>query len=1312
MSGEGVSSVCPICSSPDLVHLCSAYLDAKANMAQHKVKPANLDIKRGSFSKPTCLNPVSEETDGDQHGCEKKKEKSNADANGCDNIPKFVVIYLGSSHLDRRFHPQTAMPWVMAEVKRSRDTFKEVQLQIHTGVLKAMAYDGTETIETVFEHNLHSLSRFAKTHQDPRCFAYLQRHSLYSDFECHVFLANDETVVPELFKSIRGATQRDIFAEMEHKEPEPAKACFEVMYVGRAKVRGKKIFSSHIDDLVKRLEAKEFGIKPNGKDSSDRRRHKSDSSVKNLPTFFEENFVQENELQKLSHATIHQGVEFNSQSPTGSNEDVNKQTGSVIHNRNSDSTDHLSDGIHSSTENLHEGLHLSHSGDQLKEMFHSLHPHPEGHSMDGTGQGQECPGGQGRTVNRTMVFRVGQSEIALISLDKKQTIIDRKFKNISSVSQGHVKPEVFGFISREPGNILICHLLRCCSRALVDEIMTALRTSFQSAFQQSKLQTQQICINCPLHQYHNLCKDINGQSAEAAYSLLCKRIQQLPEKDATDLYHSLKNENPQSHEESVEALMIHLRKLCETKQREHSHISDTHKGAQRTDFYLVDMKGKTSNKSAFDLIRNRARKTLADSFESLLTNVHHKKEEVKEAFRHRSGTNESDTSNFNRSLDLTDTDFSPAPSPGHMSKDMVANFEFSSPPPSPTPGRPRSSTVGALPDTQAMEMMLERHKKNKQAEKKELEKRRLSESPMKHMFILANCSSPSKKSSTHMTPGEDDPPATSSDPSPQGSWRQAIFNRVVTPVKHLSNPTLEESLNEDEEGPHKKTSEELRALWRKAILETLLLIRMEKENIDLQARQDEADLKRRKLDYAEITPCLKDVTRSWEELLSMPGRPHTLVDQDKLIGYVKQGVPQSKRGEVWWFLVEQHRLRVPDLQENTPEVDYNELLKQLTNHQHAILIDLGRTFPGHPYFSLQLGSGQLALFNLLKAYSLMDHEVGYCQGLSFVAGILLMHMEELQAFEAWKHVMYNLGLRKQYKTNMIALQIQLYQLTRLLHDNYHDLYEHFEAHDIAPTLYAAPWFLTLFASQFPLGFVSRVFDLIFMQGSEVIFKVAMVLLGNHKELILHCDTFETIVEFIKTTLPEMSMIQMERVINQVFDLDLSQQLHSYAVEYQVLKEEMMYSPAQGDSDQLARLELANDALTKQNMELIDKLQHAHSHERSLEIMIHNFQTQEAKLKSHIRTLELERSALLNAVQTLKQLIPEQDRNNFDINLPTLTPSMPVSPVHHGRIVGHDGIAITDTLPQGGSMNSNEQTDSSSEKDNFSKSARFRPDRQS
>lgn len=84
----------------------------------------------------------------------------------------------------------------------------------------------------------------------------------------------------------------------------------------------------------------------------------------------------------------------------------------------------------------------------------------------------------------------------------------------------------------------------------------------------------------------------------------------------------------------------------------------------------------------------------------------------------------------------------------------------------------------------------------------------------------------------------------------------------------------------------------------------------------------------------------------------------------------------------------------------------------------------GRTFPTHPYFSAQLGAGQLSLFNLLKAYSLLDKEVGYCQGISFVAGVLLLHMSEEQAFEMLKFLMYDLGFRKQYRPDMMSLQVR------------------------------------------------------------------------------------------------------------------------------------------------------------------------------------------------------------------------------------------------------------------------------------------------
>lgn len=61
------------------------------------------------------------------------------------------------------------------------------------------------------------------------------------------------------------------------------------------------------------------------------------------------------------------------------------------------------------------------------------------------------------------------------------------------------------------------------------------------------------------------------------------------------------------------------------------------------------------------------------------------------------------------------------------------------------------------------------------------------------------------------------------------------------------------------------------------------------------------------------------------------------------------------------------------------------------------------------------------------------------------------------------------------KSISYSCQIQMYQLSRLLHDYHRDLYSHLEQQEIGPSLYATPWFLTAFASHFPLGFVARVF---------------------------------------------------------------------------------------------------------------------------------------------------------------------------------------------------------------------------------------------
>lgn len=187
---------------------------------------------------------------------------------------------------------------------------------------------------------------------------------------------------------------------------------------------------------------------------------------------------------------------------------------------------------------------------------------------------------------------------------------------------------------------------------------------------------------------------------------------------------------------------------------------------------------------------------------------------------------------------------------------------------------------------------------------------------------------------------------------------------------------------------------ELRELWKFAGKQIILLIRMEKENARLQERQNEHEIRRLKLDYDEIMPCDQQLSEVWDNYISQASRTlHT--DNRLFLQAIKSGVPRVKRGEVWMMLADQFNKNHPPFDtSNFPNynVPYHDILKNLTEHQHAIFMDIGRTFPNHEYYKAPFGMGQLSLFNILKAYSILDPELGYCQGLAFICGVLLLHV--------------------------------------------------------------------------------------------------------------------------------------------------------------------------------------------------------------------------------------------------------------------------------------------------------------------------------
>ncbi|CAH1777592.1 unnamed protein product [Owenia fusiformis] len=1077
--------------------------------------------------------------------------------------------------------------------------------------------------------------------------------------------ASNLSQVPELFSAIREAT-KDLKdnptiktgRSFDDLQDRTGSQVYEVLYTGKVTVSEKKAPPTFIDIAVEQFKNHELQ-----RERAERRRRNSSGSNAGLRS--QENGIHDSQsMSKLLSRSQDDLLD-------GSDNFNNNGTGGLT-----DSTE-----VNPKTKIIAlDNISLAGS------VF--------GSSQDETDAQNESKPKQEKTVakegrvrrNRTMVLQIGSTDLCLVSPDKKSIILERRFKDISFCSQGIKHPDYFGFISREPSTgRFLCYVFQCATEGVVESIMTTLKQSFHNAFQQSA-KNNIVCERCPMHQLHKLCLEVEGMAPEKIFDVIQARIDQLGEKEQAEIVTRFKEENPQSYEEMNEVLMSSLRQICEARQQEHVHISAYNEEKSKTsEFHLMDNAKKTA--SIFDSLKTKAKKSLALSFENLLK-AGSKKEKFPH-FRQRSFTSESLASHaYDPSTSPSGKRSPGIPSPkrspsteGNPILDTIVNESR----------RPRSSTIGSTLDDNQLKALQHSRLLEIKTEQKQ-DKPVAQKSPprsRKSMFIQASalpdgshmssgstspllspgsgCTTPAEHHTPPETPTGHDAAETNQVTPAAGearrrrqSYRMGIFNKVVTPARHsrreshsITDDLLENDPWHPPEGRRFSCKEDIHMLWKKAIQDTILLIRMEKENHTLQARQDAVQAKRVKLDYHEITPCLKDVTKQWDEMLHTPNREKTLFEYHRLKECICKGVPRTRRGDVWELMIEQHKLHNPSVGDPNVElaIPYHELLKQLTTQQHAILIDLGRTFPSHPYFAAQLGPGQLALFNLLKAYSLLDQEVGYCQGLSFVAGILLMHMGEDSAFEAMKYVMFNLGFRKQYRPDMTSLQIQMYQLSRLIHDRHKDLYDHFETNEIVPTLYAAPWFLTLFASQFPLGFVARVFDLLFLEGMEVIFKVALVLLGEHKELIKQCENFETVVDFLKTTLPDMSLVQMERIINEVFKMEISKQLIAYEIEYHVLQEEMVTSPQMGDSELFHKV----NNLKRQNMELLEQLQNSHSINHSLESKINSMQATEHQLSSRVKTLELERTALLNTVAKLRKLIPEEilDQEDImaDLNIP-------------------------------------------------------------
>lgn len=241
---------------------------------------------------------------------------------------------------------------------------------------------------------------------------------------------------------------------------------------------------------------------------------------------------------------------------------------------------------------------------------------------------------------------------------------------------------------------------------------------------------------------------------------------------------------------------------------------------------------------------------------------------------------------------------------------------------------------------------------------------------------------------------------------------------------------------------------------------------------------------------------------------------------DKIKKMIRRGIPAEWRGNAWFFYAGGYEKL------NKNRGIYEQIVadtKSIHNRDTEIIErDLNRTFPDNIYFNAQLetpdvsGSRDLlqrketpaikALRRILVAFAHYQPQVGYCQSLNFLAGLLLLFLDEEKAF--WMLVILTEkiipkvhatdleGVHTDQGVLMLCIKEYIPHIWTYIGRNFDgDMLTDDKILSRLPpvTLVTSSWFMSLFIGTLPIETVLRIWDILWYEGSKTIFRIALTL---------------------------------------------------------------------------------------------------------------------------------------------------------------------------------------------------------------------------
>jgi hypothetical protein len=223
-------------------------------------------------------------------------------------------------------------------------------------------------------------------------------------------------------------------------------------------------------------------------------------------------------------------------------------------------------------------------------------------------------------------------------------------------------------------------------------------------------------------------------------------------------------------------------------------------------------------------------------------------------------------------------------------------------------------------------------------------------------------------------------------------------------------------------------------------------------------------------------------------------------------------------------------------------INYAEVLKKMSEFPDLMLNHVERSF--HSYSS-QI---QQALKNILNAYAVYNPEIGYCQGMNYIAGTLYLGVNDEEiAFKGMISLLERYSMMHIYQLHHQILNMKFYQLERLISLFLPEMSQYMREHEVHSFKYSSSWFITIFSQtlKYEEELRSRLWDMFLLDGWKAFFKIAIGIFAKLSTKF-HEKNFDEIMSVI-------SNISSREVNQDIFTEDFIDQARSIKITTSLLK---------------------------------------------------------------------------------------------------------------------------------------------------------------